>query len=80
LSSRAEWFDDATGFTTGTKQALKEGTITGEYKYNKYLISRLEFRHHASNRPFFDRGAQPSHSKGMNTATIGLIVLLGPIK
>ncbi len=52
LSPRAEWFKDATGFTTGTTQALKEGTITSEYKYNDYLISRLEFRHDASDVPF----------------------------
>lgn len=80
ISPRIEWFNDVTGFSTGTKQKLKEGTITGEYKYNDHLIARLEFRHDASDQPFFDRGAQPGSSKDMNTATLGIMVLIGPKK
>ena len=80
ISPRAEYFNDTTGFSTGTKQKLKEGTITGEYKYGDHVVARLEFRHDASDQPFFDRGAQVAHTKGMNTATIGLIMLLGPLK
>lgn len=80
LSPRAEWYNDASGFTTGTKQKVKEGTITGEYKYNDHVIGRLEFRHDASDQPFFDRGAQVARSKDMNTATIALMFLLGPLK
>lgn len=80
ISPRVEWFNDATGFSTGTKQKLKEGTLTGEYKYNDHFIGRLEYRHDASDQPFFDRGAQPAFSKHMNTFTIGMMVLLGPLK
>ncbi|MDQ6700496.1 MAG: porin [Acidobacteriota bacterium] len=80
ISPRAEYFNDTTGFSTGTKQKLKEGTITGEYKYNDHVLARLEFRHDASDQPFFDRGAQVARTKNMNTATIGLIMLLGPLK
>lgn len=80
FSPRVEWFKDASGFNTGTAQSLKEGTLTGEYKFNNYLLSRLEFRHDASDAPYFDRGAQAARSKSMNTATLGLIVLLGPWK
>ena len=80
ISPRAEWFNDATGFSTGTKQKLVEGTVTGEYKYNDNFLGRLEFRHDSSDQPFFDRGAQSAHSKDMNTVTIAFIVSLGPLK
>lgn len=80
VAGRAEWFDDANGFSTGTVQKLKEGTITGEYKYNDHLIARLEFRHDSSDQPFFDRGAQLAASKGLSTGTLGLVYVLGPLK
>jgi len=80
LAARTEWFNDADGFSTGVAQKLKEGTITGEYKYNDHLVARMEFRHDASNQPFFDHGAQPAASKGMSTAVLGLVYLLGPLK
>jgi hypothetical protein len=80
ITPRIEWFDDASGFSTGTIQKLKEGTITGEYKYNDHLVARLEFRRDASDKAFFDRGAQLASSKNMNTATLGLVFLLGPLK
>ncbi len=80
VAARAEWFDDANGFSTGTVQTLKEGTLTGEYKYNDHLVARLEFRRDASDQPFFNRGAQLASVKGMNTATLGVVYLLGPLK
>ena len=80
ITPRAEFFNDKTGFSTGTKQVLKEGTITGEYKYNDHFIGRVEYRHDASDKPFFDRGAQPASVKAMSTFTLGLIAILGPIK
>lgn len=80
VAGRAEFFDDVTGFTTGTKQILKEGTVTGEYKYNDHLVGRLEFRRDVSNVAFFDRGAQAGRSRDMDTATIGIVALLGPMK
>ena len=80
IAPRIEWFDDANGFSTGTVQKLKEGTITGEYKYNDHLVARLEYRHDASDKAFFDRGAQPASAKSLNTATLGVVYLLGPLK
>lgn len=80
IAPRIEWFDDVDGFSTGTVQKLKEGTVTGEYKYNDHMIARLEFRHDSSDKAFFDRGAQLASAKGMNTATLGLVFLLGPLK
>jgi hypothetical protein len=80
VAGRTEWFDDANGFSTGVAQKLKEGTLTGEYKYNDHMVGRMEFRRDASDKPFFDRGAQLASVKGMNTATLGLVYLLGPLK
>ncbi len=80
ISPRVEIFDDAAGFSTGTKQTVKEGTITGEYKYNDHLIGRLEYRHDSSNTAFFDRGAQMAVVDGQNTFTIALMAILGPLK
>jgi hypothetical protein len=80
ISPRAEIFDDAGGFSTGTKQTIKEGTITGEYKLNDHFISRLEFRHDATDTPFFiEKNGQPL-GKDMNTVTLGLMAVLGPLK
>lgn len=81
ISPRAEFFNDATGFATGQKQVLKEGTITGEYKYNDHLIARLEFRHDASDHNYFSRSSagQPL-TNSMNTVTLGIMAILGPLK
>ena len=80
ITPRAEIFDDHNGFTTGTRQSIKEGTLTGEYKYNDHLIGRLEYRHDSSNAPFFDRGAQMAVVNGQNTFTVALMAILGPLK
>jgi hypothetical protein len=80
ISPRAEVFDDANGFSTGTIQTVNEGTITGEYKYNDHFIGRLEYRYDSSSLPFFDRGAQLAVAKGQTTITLGLMAILGPLK
>ncbi|MGA2713387.1 MAG: outer membrane beta-barrel protein [Bryobacteraceae bacterium] len=80
VSPRVEVFDDANGFSTGTMQTIKEGTITGEYKYNDHFIGRLEWRHDSSDAPFFDRGAQMFVAKGQTTFTVALMAILGPLK
>jgi hypothetical protein len=85
LSPRVEFFNDKNGFSTGTKQVVKEGTITGEYKYNDHLIGRVEYRHDSSDSPFFNRGAELPNgtfalAKAESTATLGLMYVLGPYK
>jgi hypothetical protein len=73
LSPRAEYYNDSTGFTTGSRQKLHEVTVTGEYKMIDNLLTRLEYRHDASNIPFFDRGIQTGSSKSQDTLTLGLV-------
>jgi len=81
ISPRAEFFNDKTGFSTGTKQVLKEGTITLEYKYNDHLIARGEYRHDASDQKFFNRSSAGNPLvDAQNTLTLGIMAILGPLK
>jgi len=73
ISPRFEYFNDATGFTTGTKQYLHEVTVTGEYKIMAGLLSRVEFRRDSSNVDYFNHGNEPSSSKSQTTVSLGLI-------
>jgi hypothetical protein len=73
VSPRAEYYNDATGFTTGTRQKLHEVTVTGEYKVIDNILTRLEYRHDGSNMPYFDHGNETGMSKSQSTVTIGFI-------
>jgi hypothetical protein len=73
FTPRLETFRDPSGFSTGTPQRLHEITLTGEYKFTDWLLSRAEYRHDGSDAFFFDRGNDPASRKTQNTFTIGLI-------
>jgi hypothetical protein len=79
VSPRIEWFNDADGFSTGSRQHLHEVTLTGECKVVDGFMARLEYRHDGSNINFFDHGNEPSSVKGQTTVTLGLIAYF-PIK
>lgn len=53
FSPRFEIYDDASGFTTGVVQTLKEGTATVEIKPNDVLMWRIEYRSEFSDVPVF---------------------------
>jgi len=76
LSPRVEWLDDGDAFMTGTRQKLKEFTLTSEHKIDGGLLARLEFRRDVSDEPFFleDGGGTV---KGQNTFTVGLVYAFG---
>jgi len=78
FSPRLEWSNDADGFTTGTVQKVKEGTLTAEFKIRKWLLTRLEYCRDWSNALFFDRGADLAASRGQTTVLAGLVVVLEP--
>jgi hypothetical protein len=72
---RAEVFDDASGFTTGTTQVVAEGTATleasGAFERLRWA-TRLEARHdHSSARPF--DGATPASLANQTTLTLALL-------
>jgi hypothetical protein len=78
LTPRAEYYYDATGFTTGTPQKLREVTMTGEFKMADGFLSRLEYRRDHSNVPFFERGQTPNASQDQNTFLVGFVAFFGP--
>ena len=57
LIPRLEWFDDSQGFTTGTAQTLKEGTLTAEILVAEGAFLRGEYRYDWSNQSVFQRNA-----------------------
>ncbi len=53
FSPRFEVYDDASGFTTGTAQTLKEATATIELKPTDTFMWRIEYRNDFSDTPVF---------------------------
>jgi hypothetical protein len=78
LSPRVEYYKDKKGFITGTAQALKEVTLTAEFKMAEGFLTRLEYRRDWSNKPFFDRGNELANAKSMTTLLAGFVVYFGP--
>jgi hypothetical protein len=78
LAGRFEHYDDPQGFTTGAKQQVNEFTATGEYKWPKGLLGRLEFRRDWSDAEFFTRGNSPLAVKDQCTVTASIVVFFGP--
>src|ERR1035438_1849006 len=79
ITGRVELFDDVNGFSTGLAQTVKEFTLTGEYKFSGWLLSRLEFRDDWSSQPFFEKG-QGDTSKNQPTVLLGMVAYFGPKK
>src|SRR5215471_20152185 len=72
LSPRFEWYNDADGFTTGTPQTVKEFTMTSEQKIKGALLTRFEYRHDFSDRPFFIRQPFDPLVRAQSTLTMGI--------
>ena len=53
FSPRFEVYDDASGFTTGVAQTLKEATATMELKPTDTFMWRIEYRTEFSDQPVF---------------------------
>lgn len=73
LAGRAEYLSDRGGLFSGVTQALKETTVTYEYKIGNGLVTRIEWRRDFSNQPFFLAETPNVLKKEQNTATLGLI-------
>jgi len=73
LGARGEYLTDHGGLFSGKTQALKETTLTYEYKFGDGLITRLEWRRDFSNQPFFLTTTPGVLKKEQNTATLGLV-------
>ena len=72
LALRYENYNDRRGFITGQDQTLNSFTVTGEYKWSKGLLSRLEYRRDWSDKPYYERGFQGVW-KNQNTLALGFV-------
>jgi hypothetical protein len=72
LAFRYENYNDKDGFITGTDQKLNSFTLTGEYKWAKGLLSRLEYRRDWSDQLYYERGFQ-GLAKNQSTLTLGFV-------
>jgi hypothetical protein len=77
LAGRAEYLSDRGGLFSGVTQALKETTLTYEYKFADGFLARTEWRRDFSNQPFFLTDVPNVLKKEQNTATLGLIWWFG---
>jgi hypothetical protein len=73
LATRAEYMSDQGGLFRGISQALKENTVTLDYKVSDGLLTGYEWRRDFSNQPSFLSDEEGVLSKDQNTATLGLV-------
>jgi hypothetical protein len=73
VATRAEYLSDRGGLFSGITQALKENTVTFDYKLSDGFLMRYEWRRDYSNQPSFLSDTQGLLLKQQTTATVGLI-------
>ncbi len=73
LATRAEYMSDREGLFSGLTQALKENTVTFDYRVADGFLMRYEWRRDFSNQASFLTDRQNILSKNQNTATVGVI-------
>jgi hypothetical protein len=78
IGSRAEYLSDRSGLFSGSVQALKETTLTFDYKLGEDFLMRSEWRRDFSNHPYFYTSSDGVLRKEQNTATVGLVWWFGP--
>ncbi len=77
VAGRFEYLSDRGGLFSGTTQALKEHTLTAEYKLAEGFLMRGEYRRDYSNQPFFLTERPGLLKQEQNTATLGLVWWFG---
>jgi hypothetical protein len=73
MAGRFEYLSDPAGLFSGLAQALKEHTLTAEYKFGEGFLLRGEYRRDYSNLPFFLTDLPGVLKKEQNTATLGMV-------
>jgi hypothetical protein len=76
VSPRFEYYDDASGATTGTAQKLKDATLTLELKGADNLLWRIEYRGDFSDQPVFTNRAGVA-KKNQQSIGFGLLYSFG---
>lgn len=81
LAGRFEYLSEkvspAGGLFSRVNQALKEHTLTAEYKFADGFLGRVEYRRDWSNQPFFFTELPGIFKREQNTATVGLVWWMG---
>jgi TolA-binding protein len=78
VASRAEYMSDRGGLFSGTTQALKEVTLTGQYQFAPGFMMFEEWRRDASNQPCFLTDTLSVLKNEQTTAAAGLVWWFGP--
>ncbi|MFZ3264427.1 MAG: outer membrane beta-barrel protein [Terriglobales bacterium] len=73
LAARCEYMSDRGGPFSGITQALKENTLTFDYRVADGTLTRYEWRRDYSNQPSFLTDVQGALARQQSTATVGLI-------
>jgi hypothetical protein len=73
LATRAEYLSDRGGLFSGIPQALKENTVTFDYRVFEGFLMRYEWRRDYSNKPSFLTDVQGVLSNHQTTATVGVV-------
>ncbi len=77
FAGRVEHYNDTDGFITGSPKHINECTMTGEYAWSKWALTRAEYRVDWSDVAAFEKGLGEM-SKSQNTFLVGLVVYFGP--
>jgi hypothetical protein len=77
LATRAEYLSDRGGLFSGAAQALKETTLTADYRVAEGFLMRTEWRRDFSDQPLFLTRAPGGLKREQNTATLGLVWWFG---
>jgi hypothetical protein len=77
LGLRSEYMSDRGGLFSGKTQAVKEDTVTLEYKLAEGFLVRNEWRMDFSNQRYFYTNTLGILKKQQNTATLGLVWWFG---
>jgi hypothetical protein len=73
IAGRAEYLSDRSGLFSGVTQALKDATLTLDYRAKDSFLLRMEWRGDFSNNPYFFTNTLGVLRKDQNTATLGLV-------
>ena len=77
FAGRGEYLSDSGGLYSGKTQALKETTLTFEYKFAQGFLMREEWRRDWSNQPYFLSSTLGVLKESQQTVTLGLVWWFG---
>jgi hypothetical protein len=77
VAARAEYLDDRDGLFSGTKQSLREQTVTLEYRPEDRFLIRGEYRRDHSSTPYFQGSSLGGLRTSQPTIGVGLVWWFG---